>query len=225
MVPLIFDIIAIVLIVIMIIVSAKKGFLSGLLSFAGWIISALVAKAFCGVVSNFLYSSLIKNKVYTTILAALEEQGASLSSSYSNFLESLPETIRSFLGSADSETLNSIFANSEIETVATRLCEDVVGPVILTMLTALAFIVIFLITLLIVKLFARLFKGVKKIPIIGPINTFLGGVAGAVEAIIIIYILKMVIEFSTAVAGGTLFGLTIDDFSGSYIFQFFNFRG
>ena len=221
-----FDIAATVWIVIMDSVSSKKGFLSGRSSFAGWIISALVAKAFCGVVSNFLYSSLIKNKVYTTILAALEEQGASLSSSYSNFLESLPEAFRSFLGSADSETLNSIFANySEIETVATRICEDVVGPMILTMLTALAFIVIFLITLLIVKLFARLFKGVKKIPVIGPINTFLGGVAGAIEAIIIIYILKMVIEFSTAVAGGTLFGLTINDFSNSYIFQIFNFRG
>lgn len=223
----VFDIIAVLLIVTTIIISAKKGFLSGLFSFAGWLISAFVAKTFCTVSADFVYNALLKNKIYTTVLSAIEQHSADLSTSYNEFIESLPETIQKLLESADIDALGSILSDSgsSLETIAARVSEEVVGPVVLTLLTAIAFILIFVVTLFVVKLFARLFKGVKKIPLIGPINTFLGGVTGAIEAVIIIYILKIVIEFVTTALGGNLFGLTLDDFSNSYVFQLLSFRG
>ena len=221
----VFDIIAVLLIVTTIIISAKKGFLSGLLSFAGWLISVFVAKTFCTVSANFVYNALLKNRIYTAVFSALEQHGGDLSSSYTEFIESLPETIQKLLESADIDALGSILSDSgkSLESIATRVSEDVVGPLVLTLLTALAFIIIFVVTLLVLKLLARIFKGVKKIPLIGPINTFLGGVTGAIEAVIIIYILKIVIEFATTASGGNLFGLTLDDFSNSYVFHFFKF--
>jgi len=229
MVSLIFDLIALALIIIMVAVSAKKGFLSGVVSFIGWIVSAFVAKAFCTVVADYVYNGLIQDKIYNAVLSALENYTPSLSSSYSELFASLPESLQSILGSVDPELLNSAFSDPlrTSETVALQLTQDVVGPVVMTMLIALSFIVIFLLCMLIVKLLAGLFKGVKKIPVIGPINTFLGGVIGAIEAVIILYLVKITIEFVTTAAGGNLFGLTFADFSSSYIFQFFNlnFRG
>ena len=50
MVSLIVDLIAVTLIIIMVIISARKGFLSGLVSFVGWLVSAFVAHTFCTVI-------------------------------------------------------------------------------------------------------------------------------------------------------------------------------
>lgn len=223
----VFDIIAVLLIVTTIIISAKKGFLAGLLSFVGWIVSALVAKAFCGIISNYAYTSFVKERIYSAVFTALEGHGESLASSYTDFFQSLPESIQTLLGSVDPNVLNSVFAdpNRSLETVTTQISEDIIGPIVISMLTAIAFIVVFLICMLLVKVFVKLFKGIKKIPIIGPINTFLGGVIGAIEAVIIIYILTIALDFVTTASGGTLFGLTLDDFSNSYVFQLLDFRG
>lgn len=229
MVSLIVDLIAVALIIIMVIISARKGFLSGVLSFVGWLVSAFVAKTFCTVVADYLYINFIKSKIYDAVFNALSSYAPSLSSSYSDFFESLPESLRTLLGSADPEVLNSIFSNphSTLESVSSQMSEDVIGPIVLTLFVALSFIVIFLLCMFIAKLLAGLFKGVRKIPIIGPINTFLGGVVGVAEAVIIIYVIKIIIEFVTTASGGNLFGLTPDDFSNSYIFKIFdfNFRG
>ena len=229
MVSLIFDLIALALIIIMVTISAKKGFLSGVVSFVGWIVSAFIAKTFCTVAADYIYSGLIQDKIYNAVVSSLENHTPSISSSYSELFASLPESLQSLLGSIDPETINSVFGdpNRTLESVALQLSQDVIGPVVMTMLIALSFIVIFLICMLVVKFLAGLFTGVKKIPVIGPLNTMLGGVIGAAEAVIVLYIVKVIIEFITTAAGGNLFGLTFEDFSNSYVFQFFslNFRG
>ncbi len=229
MVSLIVDLVAVTLIIIMVIVSARKGFLSGLVSFVGWLVSAFVAHTFCTVIADYVYINFIKSKIYSAVFNALSNHTPSISSSYSDFFESLPESLRTLLGSVDPETLNEIFSDPQrtIESVSLQICEDVIGPVVMTLLVALSFIIIFLLCMLIVNLLARLFKGVRKIPIIGPINTFLGGVIGVAEAVIVIYVIKIIIEFVTTAAGGNFFGLAPDDFSNSYIFKIldFNFRG
>lgn len=226
MVSLIVDLIAVALIIIMVVLSARKGFLSGFVSFVGWLVSAFVANTFCTVIADYVYINFIHSKIYDAVFDALSNHTLSVSSSYSDFFESLPESLRTLLGSVDPEVLNKIFSDPQrtLESVSSQICEDIIGPIVMTLLVALSFIVIFLICMFIVNLLARLFKGVRKIPIIGPINTFFGGVIGVAEAIIIIYVIKIVIEFVTTAAGGNFFGLASDDFSNSYIFKIFDFK-
>ena len=173
---LIIDLIAISIIIVTIVISAKKGFLSEVVSFVGWLVSAIVAKIFCTPVADYVYVNFIKDKIYTSILNSLGEKTASLSSSYSDFIASLPESIQKLLGNADLNNLNTLFDDPtrSPEAVALELSENVIGPMVITILSALAFILIFLICIFIVKLLAQLFKGVKKIPVIGPLNSFLG---------------------------------------------------
>ena len=229
MVSLIVDLIAVALIITIVIVSARKGFLSGFVSFVGWLVSAFVANTFCTVIADYLYLNFIKSRIYNVVFNAVSNRSSSLSSTYSDLFESLPEALRTLLGSADPEALNTIFSDPQrtIESISLQITDDVIGPVVMTLLVALSFIVIFLLCMLVVKLLANLFKGVRKIPIIGPINTFFGGVIGVAEAIIIIYVIKIVFEFVITAAGGNLFGLVPEDFSNSYVFKIFdfNFRG
>ena len=223
------DLLALSIIIVTITISAKKGFLSDVVSFIGWLASAIVAKMFCMVIADYVYINFIKEKIYTSILNSIGERTASLSSSYSDFVSSLPELIQKLLENADLNNLNAIFddPSRSAEAVALELSENVVGPIVMTILTALAFILIFLICIFIVKSLSKLFKFVKKIPIIGPLNTFLGVLIGIIKAVIILYLLKMVFEFVMTSAGGNLFGVSVDDFSKSYIFKIlnFNFRG
>ena len=222
---LIIDLVALSIIIVTVIISAKRGFLSEVVSFVGWLVSAIVAKVFCTVIADYVYINFIKERIYTSILNSLGERAVSLSSSYSDFITSLPESIQKLLENADLTNLNAIFEDPSrsAETVALELSENVIGPIVMTILTALAFIVVFLICIFIVKLLARLFKSVRKIPVIGPLNSFLGVLIGIIKAVIILYLIKMVAEFALTSAGGNLFGISVDDFSKSYIFKILNF--
>lgn len=225
MITLIIDLIALSIIIITIVISAKRGFLSEVVSFIGWLVSAIVAKIFCTVIADYVYINFIKEKIYTSILNSLGEKTVSLSSSYSDFLASLPDSIQKLLGNADLSNLNALFndPSRSAEAISLELSENVIGPIVMTILTALAFILIFLICIFIVTLLSKLFKFVKKIPVIGPLNTFLGVLIGIIKAIIILYLLKMIAEFLLTSFGGTLFGVSVDDFSKSYIFKILNF--
>lgn len=222
---LIIDLVALSIIIVTIVISARKGFLSEIVSFIGWLVSAIVAKVFCTVVADYVYINFVKEKIYTSILNSLGERTASLSSSYSDFFASLPESIQKLLGNSDLSNLNTLFddPSRSSETIALELSENVIGPIVMTLLTALAFILIFLICIFVVKLLAKLFIGVRKIPVIGSLNTFLGILIGIIKAVIVLYLLKMIAEFVLTSAGGNLFGISTVDFSKSYILKILNF--
>ncbi len=225
MTSLIIDIIALSIIIVTIVISAKRGFLSEVVSFVGWLVSAIVAKISCTVIADYVYINFIKDKIYTAVLNSIEEKSVSLSSSYVDFISSLPEPIQKLLGNADLSNLNAIFddPSRSPQTIASEFSESVIGPIVMTILTALAFILVFLICIFIVKLLSQLFKGVRKIPIIGPLNSFLGILIGVIKAIIILYLLKMIADFVLTSAGGNLLGVSIEDFSKSYILKILNF--
>ena len=219
------DLVALSIIIITVIISARRGFLSEVVSFVGWLVSAIVAKISCTIIADYIYINFIKDKIYSSVLASLEEKTVSISSSYSDFISSLPEAIQKLLGNADLSNLNAIFEDPSrsAETVALEFSDSIIGPIITTILTALAFILVFLLCLFIVKLLSKLFKGIRKIPVIGPLNTFLGILIGIIKALIILYLIKMIVEFVLTSAGGNLFGISVNDFSKSYILKILNF--
>lgn len=231
MTSLIIDLIALLIIILIIVISAKRGFLSGVVSFVGWIVSVLAANQLCKPAANYIYSNLVRSRVHDAVLNSLDGASASLSSSYSDILNLLPESIKNLIGGETAqEAINAVLGSSAgaaPETTAQALTDEVIGPIIITLLSAVAFIIIFLVCSLVVKLLSGVFRGVHKIPIIGPLNTMLGAVIGAVEAVILLYVIGVAIRFLITASGGSLFGLTAEDFNNTYTYNIlnFNFRG
>ena len=85
-------------------------------------------------------------------------------------------------------------------------------------------LLIFVICVIIVKMIASLFKRFYKIPILGPVNSFLGGAVGVLKAAVLLYILAVAASFAVSVTANQLSWFNTDIISHSHIFSgFYNF--
>ena len=68
------------------------------------------------------------------------------------------------------------------------------------------------------------FRAVNKIPIVGPVNVLFGGVLGAVEGAVVVYVISIVIKAVVNVTGSSLIFLNTQTINMTKLFiKFYNF--
>lgn len=105
----------------------------------------------------------------------------------------------------------------------------VIDPIVKVPLRALIFIAIFAIIMILAEIVSNLLRIINKIPVLGGVNAFLGGILGTAEGLLICVIISICIQVLIALTGDTLIfinTLTIDrTFLFRYIYnlEFINF--
>lgn len=223
----IFDIVIIALVVLIIVMSAKKGFVSTCLDTFSMAISAFASYKLCKGAADYLYELFIKDLVKTEFRQALDDMSASLSvkEKVVGMIEALPETAVKLASSMGidvnnfTSTLVSTIAKDEealIENVANTLAYDIM----ITLTEIVVFIALFIIFTLLVRFVSTFFSNnLEKLPVVGKVDTLLGGVLGLIKAVVIVFAGSVILYIIAQTAEP---GSPLEMIEGSQIYMFMN---
>ncbi len=140
----------------------------------------------------------------------------------SEYIRSALDTVGETTGKVG-EVVSAFISGSQ-EEVAYTAEQNLIAPVVIWLIKAIVFVIMMLVFRLIINPVSNVFKSVNKIPIIGPVNVLFGGVLGAVEGAVFIYVLSIVIKMVVNITGNTLIFLNNETINMSKIFsEFYNF--
>ena len=209
----IFDIVIIALILLIVVLSAKKGFVASCLDSFSMVIAAFGSYKLCATVANSLYDLFIKDLVKTEFRQALDEMSSNLSikEKVEGMIDALPETAVKLASSMgiDVNNMSSLLIPSSadneklIETIADTLAYDIM----ITLTEIIVFIALFIVFTLLVRFISTFFShNLEKIPLVGKLDTLLGGALGLVKALVIVFAgsVLLYIIAQTADAGSPL---------------------
>ncbi len=206
----------------------RNGFLRSVVSLVGTILVVAASLYLSGKLAGWIFTAFIK----TPLLECTEKFFSShldineISPAISEFLEQLPNFLsemlfreyggqQNFLESLQSGAIHTVTDFSNV------LVDRVISPLIISLLQACICLILFIVGMILVRIIANLFRGFYSIPILGGINSLLGGLLGAVQAAIMLYILALLVKFMITMSGSQWEWLNWDVLASTHILRFF----
>ena len=223
-VSLIVDIICLVIIIFIVSRSAFKGFLSSIISFFGALISIIISYTVCKPISEYIYSSFLENKIVSYITESIgnisTDNASHILQKIEESIETLPSAIVSLFQSNGQSVVDIVTNNigQSVDTIAKTLSNNIVEPLVITLISTIVFILSFIILSILFGFLEKLFVGIKKIPVIGKLNSILGAIFGVFHSLIILYIIYLVLNLVTSLPNISLPYITTETLNNSYIF-------
>lgn len=198
----IIDILFLALIIFVIVGASRKGFVSTLLDTFSTAIAAIGSYILCSPLSEWIYSTLVRDLVRTRFLRVLDDanSGLSLYDKVTAMIDGLPPAAVNLAEAVgmDMNTLaNSVFVTGSHtnEQLADLVVDKIGYDIMITIIQVLCFIALFIVFALLVRFISKFFENVNKIPFIGKINSLLGGVIGVVKAVIVLFFVCTIVFF------------------------------
>ncbi len=193
------DVIIIALIILVIVRSSKKGFVSSLVDAFSMIIASIASYTVTPKVAQFFYDNFIKSSVSRGFEKALDEinTGAAINEKIDAMLASLPEGAVNLAQSLGLVDLNAIHMSGTVDNtqLISTVLNNIAYNVMITITKVVVFFVLFVLFTLLLRVLSKFFENINKIPLIGKLNSTLGGVLGVIKAGIIIIVVCTVMYF------------------------------
>ncbi len=149
------------------------------------------------------------------------------------FAQSVGEAVPLFFGGMGDEIADGkasavrsvvLIMQSSSSSFKEAVINGIIEPCVKIFVQTLAFVVIFSVVLIVLNLLSRFLKFVNKIPVIGGLNSFCGGLVGLVEGVFGVFVVCIVVRLITILCGGTIMFFNAADIDSTYIFRvFYNF--
>ncbi|MBQ8210877.1 MAG: CvpA family protein [Clostridia bacterium] len=194
----IIDIILVAIVLLIVFVGAKKGFVVTVTDLVAGIVAVLAAKLASTGVADFIYTNILKEKVVEFLTAKYADVQSGLAGVLDNILsvfDFLPDGILAFVDSAgflDSQTISAEIVSS-ITTVE-QLESQIVSPVLLPVLGIICFAVLSVVFVFVFKIIGRLVAKLIKISKLAEkLDSLLGAVCGLVKGCLYALVVAAVI--------------------------------
>lgn len=202
---------------------ARRGLVHTIVSLLGYIAAAFLAKIGSPAAAKFLYDNVVRDAIRLALSRRLEEAVAGGGEVAVDVLDLVPDTLLRIMGQSGREAAVTSVAADAGEMVETVIEAALRNPVV-AILQAVCFLIIFSLAAFLVRYVARLFTGIYRIPVVGSINTMLGGVVGVLQALLILYIAAFALRLLIAFSDGGWWWLGTDVMDSTYIWRvFYNF--
>lgn len=195
-IPLIIDIASVFIFLIIVYKSYKLGFLRAVVQLVGYVASLFAALFLSVQIRDWLYNNIIRVKIISSVEGIAESASSSAASSIVPFfMDSLPQVFfrplvtKSFGSEEEIISYLEKTVDSAALSLGEIIADDIIGPIVSFCMTALFFVIIFIICIVIVNLISTLFKRFYAIPILGTLNSLLGGVIGLLKAPVILVVI------------------------------------
>ncbi len=189
-----------------------------------------------GKTAEFTMSELEKHglgKLAVAQYLAVSAQSSDFISGFSEFVDIVGGTLPMIFGSSAAEISNGSI-NALRSVIITMLdtkssakdavIEGVVRPGFTMAAQTVIFIVIFVVVSLVLGIIASALKCVNKIPVLGKVNAFVGGVAGLCEGLVAVFVICIAVRFVVSLSGGDILFFNETTINSTYLFGiFYNF--
>lgn len=105
--------------------------------------------------------------------------------------------------------------------VKTAVTDNIIRPIVMLAAETIIFTVIFTLVSAVLGIIASALKIVNKIPVIGKLNGFLGGCAGLVKGLLVVFVICIAVRFVINISGGNTMLLNETAIKSTYLFSFF----
>ena len=220
----ILDIVAVGVVILMLILGVRRGFIKTAVRLIG-IIAALVAAALISTpVAEWIYTTWIASSARETVAAAAAEAtvtaAQTVSEQVSAVIAALPSLMQSGIGAMGLGSVGVTGAPLAAEKLTTLMMETVISPLCVSLLQAVLFLLIFLAVYILARILAKMMDKVfSSLPIIRQINALLGGALGVLEGVAVVYLLTLVLRLYMTMAGAGSF-VTAADIDATYLVQY-----
>lgn len=172
-----------------------RGFIRSAIHFLGSIIAACLSAVLGGMAAQWLFDSMFRGALVERVQESLNMLGTSDAlSSVDNLLASLPDFIVRALqdaGVTASSISGSIVSGSS---AAAERIADLLAPTFVGFLKVLAVIVIFALLMVVVRMVAELLSHVLRLPLLGQLDSILGGVCGFLLALVLVWVMLAAVQ-------------------------------
>lgn len=213
------------IILICIIVAWKKGFVQTILSFVGFVAAAVASAYYCGRIAQYFYELVIEQPLYQSILKkvlTLVPTGEII-----NNVENIGDVLPGFVATLFRSAANN--ANEQItetltgtaEAVARTVLDAVVQPLMLSLLSVIAFFVLFGLMMVIVNILVAVVGKVFSLPVLSGINRVLGGVIGVLNGVVLCLVAAALLKLSIGLTSDANPIINTQVLSATYIVSHF----
>jgi len=213
------DVIALVIILICVAISAKRGFVKVAAEAIGFVAAAVIAFTFSMPLAEVTYDKVIEPPV---IKAAVEAVGESAEHEAWNALpDFLIQKESAFFGTTVNQFTEKITENiaEGTESAVKTASQEIVRPVAVKLLNLLYSVIIFLVLLIVVKFLAKFLNGLFSFSIVGSLNRTLGGIIGGVKGIVFAVVFCLIISLIVSFSGKPFLIFTAESIHDSIVYK------
>ena len=220
----ILDAILVLIILITVFISAKKGFVRTLVEVVGFVAAIFIAFTFSSPIASAVYGKMVEPVIVKTVENVSTDTANTASDAVDAVWQKMPSfvTDSNFLGLSK----ENISQQVEIETAngVTELADSVSNsfakPVITKLLSVLISVILVVALIFVVKIVAKYINKLFSFSLIGTINKALGGILGLVKGIALAVVFCMIITLIISFTKNGFLIFTYDAIHSSYIFKF-----
>lgn len=205
---LIYDLIFLVLLLGGAILGKRRGFLSGLVGLVGSVAGILAGVYASRNWASSLYYDNIGVTIGETVTKSMAETGGDLAAAI-NSISFLPDAVR--------EKLTTALTN--LTAAAVPQIVNALAPVLLPMLQAVFFLLVWVAARALFHLLARWLRGINALPLVGTVNKVLGFALGFVSGTLNCWILSLALWLIATVSGGKLEVLNFSVLQSSALYR------
>lgn len=223
----ILDIFILLIFVLTVITSYRRGFVKTVFDFLRGIISLVIACAFSGKLAAWFESRFLEGPIKEKITEKLAELSGNNSIDIAGFIENQRTDFIAFIEKMgisfnDVEKEYGNLESTGAEEMADSIVEYIAQPVITAIATVIAFILLFILSLLLMKFLGWIVGCIFKLPLLNITNKLLGAVLGIVMGFLFSLLFCTLFEFIIPYLGSinnTMFE-NFNPYEGTIIFKF-----
>ncbi len=220
-----------VAVIVLFTVSAyKKGFLNAVVRFLGTLIAFIFSMVASAPAAEFIFDNYLAESIASVVKTHMgsikEVDVAAFADGMSELISDLPELFAKIMENGFGVHAEEWYALVSAETVSNMtdaVIENIIAPLATGLIRVLVFCVVFALLKFLVNALAALLIGVNKLPLIGSLNEVLGGVVGAAQGMLYMFIIASIVWLALFAAGGTLGPVSAETVSQTLLFkEFYN---
>ena len=224
----ILDLIVLAIIIITVLISAKRGFVRTLIELVGFIAAVFISFTISTPLANSTYDKIIEPSIISTVTSAVDTAADnSAAAAVDSFWNEMPGWIKGGIEKAgiSKESLGgSITANigNGVQAAVESASQNVIKPAVTSTLALIYQVISLIILLAIVKPLAKLINKLFSFSVIGTANRVLGGVVGVPKGIIYAVAFCLLITLAVSFTQNGFLIFTGEAMEKSLFFSFVN---
>lgn len=228
----IWDLLVVAVVAFCALMAYHKGFLNAVVRLVGTVGALALSLVYSAPAARLVYENFFEQRVLNAVTENIGRFGEPGTEAFAEGMKALVESLPPVFAQAIQSDTSGMFEEwygkaltSGAETLSASLAESVIGPIAVGLLQAVAFCLLFGVSMLLVNLLAGMLRGVNKIPLVGTVNALLGGVFGAAQGMLYVFVGAAVLWLVMTAAGGSLPWLSAETVEQTFLFKYFFLAG
>lgn len=217
----ILDLIVIAIIILMVLISAKRGFVRVAVEAVGFVAAIILSLSLSTTLADVTYQKAIEPAILSSVENATAE---TTSSAADDAWNSLPELITK---NADKFGISKDFITNDITEdignsateIVTSISQNTIKPMAVGILKTLYSVILMLVLMIAVKFLARVINKLFSFSLVGKVNKALGGTFGAIKGIIIAWVFCAVISLLVSLTKNGIWIFNAENIENTIIFK------